>query len=130
MTSSTRSRGTTLSADLPGQREGLLKAAKYIAAFLRRASPSEKDAAAWKIEVRGENVYLRNRALGAWATATNARHMTFGHRKAPWHNTNDRAPSRTDWDERALESAATTAAEKFADEVTAAIARSSDIWER
>jgi hypothetical protein len=73
-------------------------------------------------------VYLRNRDLGAWATALNKRHPYWGNRNY-WAATNDRNPERTNWDARALELAADRAVAMFGDEWVKEIARQSDIWE-
>jgi hypothetical protein len=114
--------------------EALKRAGEYIAAFLRRASPSADASEAWRIESRGDVVYLRNRDLGAWATALNKRHPLFAGPRNPagrdhWYATNQRSPERTNWDARALELAADEAARRFGDEWVKEIARQSDIWE-
>jgi hypothetical protein len=114
--------------DSQAKREGLRAAARYLSSFLRRASPSAKAAEAWTSTERPDVIYLRNRDLGAWATATNARRPLFGDRSY-WSNTNKYHPGRTHWDNRAIEMAADVAAERFGDQWVAAIARNSDFFE-
>src|SRR5579859_1898550 len=109
-------------------REALARTARYLLAALRRASPSAESADAWRImPVRGDVVHIRNRDVGAWATATNARRPLFGNRDY-WSATNKYHEGRTGWDSRALDRAADIAAERFADEFVASVARASSLW--
>lgn len=115
-------------------REALRRAADYIAASLRRGSPSAEISAAWTVgQVRGAgddaSVHIRNRRISAWATATDARHPAWGHWfGGPKVATNWANPGRTNWDARALEQAANFAAERFGDTWIRDMAESSDFW--
>ena len=113
--------------DNAASRNALRRAAEYIAAALRHAAPSEASAEAWHIESAGDHLVLRNRDLGAWATALNKRHMFFGNwGSGPKVATNYANPERSDWDRRALEFAANEAARRFGDDWIRSIADESE----
>lgn len=111
------------------KREALTRAARYILAALRRKAPTEKSAESLHIDRRSDEVWIRSRDLGAWATEINARHPVYGNRRN-WAETNKYHPGRTGWATRAIDEAADRAVEQFADEYLRRIAIESPIFER
>jgi hypothetical protein len=109
-------------------REALRRAAEYVASFLRHRSPSAEDASAWRIERRGDAVYLRNSDVSAWATEVNARHPLFGNREH-WYATNQRDPGRTHWASNAVLEAAGRAEQLFGDTYLERVAAESPYFE-
>jgi hypothetical protein len=98
-------------------RDPLRAAANYIAASLRRRSPSSRIGGQWRIVGRSNgSVHLVNDDIAAYMTQTNRRHMTFGRRRDPWHHENERTPNRTDWAGRAVDSAIDVAVNRLGDE--------------
>jgi hypothetical protein len=118
-------------SDVP-DRQALKKAANFIRSSLRRYSPSQKAADAWRVEARGDAVFVRNSDIGAWATDQpphGARHPVFGNREV-WANTNKNHPGRENWTRRAVDSAYDTALNAFASEWLDQVALDSKIFDR
>jgi hypothetical protein len=110
-------------------RIALRRAGEYVAAALRRASPSAEIASAWHSYQRGDKYFIRNQRISAWATATNARHPFYGHWIASDKTeTNWAQPGRTNWDDKALIRAADIAVQRFGDEWIRDIVATSDFW--
>lgn len=104
----------------------LKQAAEHIADALRRKSPSERIAGAWKVLKRGEKYSLRNGHVSAVATNANWHHYSWG--RGPTHATNEKRPDRSNWAVDAVEDAISDAQEQFRGEYLQHIAATSKFF--